>query len=120
MFKFQVKIIYNMSLLSALAIGLISFIAIQYFIPDISIAVSVFIAGFIAGLLAGGIIKGLFVGLVISVVGIVVVVYFFGGIPGFGTDIMEIIAAVAGVLLVGLAAIASIAGAALKRYKFSK
>ena len=112
-----------MGLLLALVIGLIVLIATQYFLTDIGVGVSIFIAGFVAGLLADGILKGLLAGLVLSVVGILITVYFFGGIPGFGTNFSDIFAALitlAGMILVGLAAIASFAGAALKRYKFSK
>lgn len=111
-----------MGLISAIIVGFIVFVLVQYFVPGISTLVAVFIAGFIAGMLAEGLLKGLFVGFVISVIGILIVMFFSGGLTG-ATNSNDIIGSLLGLIGIGSIALASIAGlvgGALRRYKFGK
>jgi hypothetical protein len=113
-----------MGLISAIIVGFVVFILIQYFAPGLSTLVAVLIAGFIAGMLVEGLLKGLFVGLVISVIGILIVMFFFGGLPGYnGTTTGDIIGSLLGALGIGiivLSSIAGLAGGALRRSKAGK
>jgi len=111
-----------MGLISAIIVGFVVFILIQYFAPTVSTLVAIFIAGFIAGMLVEGLLKGLFVGLVIAVIGIFVVMYFFGGIPGYGNngDIIGYLMGMLGLGSVILSSIAGLLGGVVRRSKFRK
>jgi len=111
-----------MGLISAIIVGFVVFILIQYFAPGLSTLVAVLIAGFIAGMLVEGLLKGLFVGLVISVIGILIAMFFFGGLPGV-TNTGDTIGSLLGALGIGtivLSSIAGLVGGALRRYKIGK
>jgi hypothetical protein len=84
--------------------------------------VAVLIAGFIAGMLVEGLLKGLFVGLVISVIGILIVMFFFGGLPGVTNtnDITGSLLGGIGIATIVISSIAGLAGGYLRRYKIGK
>ncbi len=112
-----------MGLVSAIIVGFIVFVLVQYLVPGISMLVAIFIAGFIAGMLAEGILKGLFVGIVISVIGVLIIMFFYGGFSVSGTNTSDIIGSLLGILGAGvviISSIAGLAGSALRRYKFRK
>jgi hypothetical protein len=110
-----------MGLITSLAVGFVVFLLVHYFAPGLSIWVAVFVAGFAAGILAEGILKGLFVGLVVAVVGVFIVTYFMGGIPGIDTnDIIGSLVGIAGAGIVVLSAVAGIAGSYLRRSRVKK
>jgi len=110
-----------MGLITSLAVGFFVFLLVQYIAPSMSIWVAVFVAGFAAGLFAEGILKGLFVGLVICVLGIFIVSYFYGGIPGLDSgNLIDSLTGMVGIGLTVLASIAGIAGSKLRTFKFRK
>jgi energy-coupling factor transporter transmembrane protein EcfT len=108
-----------MGLISAIVVGFVVFVLVQYFAPGLSMWVAIFVAGLVAGLLAEGILKGLFVGLVISVIGIFIFVYFFGG-SGTNGDIIGNLLGTLGIGSLVLSSIAGIIGAMLRRSKGGK
>jgi len=111
-----------MGLISAIIAGFVVFILIQYFAPGLSTLVAVLIAGFIAGMLVEGLLKGLFVGLVISVIGILIAMFFFGGLPGV-TNTNDIIGGLLGgigIATIVISSIAGLAGGYLRRYRIGK
>jgi hypothetical protein len=113
-----------MGLITALIVGFIVFILVQYLAPGLSIWISIFIAGFVAGLLVEGLLKGLLSGLVIAAIGVLIAMYFFGGIPGLGeiniNNIIGNLPAMLSAAGVIISSIAGLIGGTVRRYRTKK